>query len=326
MKKLFLYFLLFPLVILSQSNIYSGGVEFSDEYGSAYKVGYERLFYEKLKKSYSIGFEFGQSFAALSGDNMTGYIGFNEYPEDFTGDYKKTVLTPSVKFGYEISNSFFLSLNAGLNFVKEYGVFNDSFGNYYIETGEKLNNTYYKVSLELITSFVNPRIGFGSNGIFIGLSFLSNKKGLEKYFNDKKQINQSKRISIGGESIYDINLYDLRAMIDVFLDDCKQNDINVENNQVQASFVQLDNPIIAIAEGMNIDGMIIIKVDPIRWKNASPSKKWYIIYHELGHDVLNLEHGEGGKMMFNMADREYSWDEFYEDKEYMLKSFSKYKN
>ena len=89
MNKLFLYFLLFPLVILSQSNIYSGGVEFSDEYGSAYKVGYERLFYEKLKKSYSIGFEFGQSFAALSGDNMTGYIGFNEYPEDFTGDYKK---------------------------------------------------------------------------------------------------------------------------------------------------------------------------------------------------------------------------------------------
>ena len=314
MKNIICLLFLFPFIIFSQSNIYSGGIEFSDKYGSAYKVGYERLFYEKLEKSYSIGFEFGQSFAMLSADNMTGYIGFNEYPEDFTGEYKKTVMTPSVKFGYEISNSFFLSLNAGLNFVKRYGVFNDSFGTYYIETGDNLNDTYYKLSLELITSFINPRIGFGSNGIFIGLSFMSNKKGLDKYFNDKKQINQSKRISIGGESVYDINLYDLRAMIDVFLEDCKENGISVENNQVQATFIQLENPTIAQAEGMDIDGMIIVKVDPLKWKDASPSKKWYIIYHELGHDVLNLRHGEGGKMMFNMADREYTWDEFFEEK------------
>ena len=44
----------------------------------------------------------------------------------------------------------------------------------------------------------------------------------------------------------------------------------------------------------------------------------YILYHELGHDVLNLEHGQGGKMMFNFADRDYSWDEFFKDKEYMF--------
>ena len=54
------------------------------------------------------------------------------------------------------------------------------------------------------------------------------------------------------------------------------------------------------------------------WANASIQKKWYILYHELGHDVLNLNHGEGGKMMFNFADREYSWDEFYQDKDYMF--------
>ena len=48
------------------------------------------------------------------------------------------------------------------------------------------------------------------------------------------------------------------------------------------------------------------------------TKKWYVIYHELGHDVLNLDHGEGGKMMFNFADREYTWDEFYMKKRYLF--------
>ena len=43
-------------------------------------------------------------------------------------------------------------------------------------------------------------------------------------------------------------------------------------------------------------------------------------------DVLNLGHGEGGKMMFNFSDRGYSWDEFFEDKEEMFSVFIKYKN
>ena len=54
---------------------------------------------------------------------------------------------------------------------------------------------------------------------------------------------------------------------------------------------------------MGDDSKIVIKVDPKKWQNSSKQKKWYIMYHELGHDVLNLNHGEGGKMMFNFADR-----------------------
>ncbi|MDB2495459.1 hypothetical protein N9X07_04660, partial [Flavobacteriaceae bacterium] len=76
--------------------------------------------------------------------------------------------------------------------------------------------------------------------------------------------------------------------------------------------------VIALSYGMNNDSKIIIKVDPKKWAEASLEKKWYILYHELGHDILNLEHGEGGKMMFNFADKEYSWDDFIEDKKYML--------
>ena len=39
---------------------------------------------------------------------------------------------------------------------------------------------------------------------------------------------------------------------------------------------------------------------------------------ETNKDILNLDHGEGGKMMFNFADKEYSWDDFIEDKQYMF--------
>ena len=59
-------------------------------------------------------------------------------------------------------------------------------------------------------------------------------------------------------------------------------------------------------------------VDPEKWSSASIQKKWYVMYHELGHDVLNLNHGQAGKMMFTFADKQYTWNEFVVDKEYMF--------
>ena len=85
-----------------------------------------------------------------------------------------------------------------------------------------------------------------------------------------------------------------------------------------AIFEELEGKNIAISYGLNDDRNIVIKVDPTNWQDASIEKKWYIIYHELGHDVLNLEHGQGGKMMFNFADKEYHWLEFIQDKKVMF--------
>ena len=127
------------------------------------------------------------------------------------------------------------------------------------------------------------------------------------------------RNQIGDKNLEEINVYDLKAMVQFFLDDCKRSNINVpEINTLSATFEPLQDGAIALAYAMNNDQSIIIKVDPISWSKASKQKKWYILYHELGHDVLNLNHGEGGKMMFNFADREYTWDEFYADRDYMF--------
>ena len=80
-----------------------------------------------------------------------------------------------------------------------------------------------------------------------------------------------------------------------------------------------DDDFIGFADDHDNWGM---KVDPEKWAKSSTEKKWYILYHELGHDVLNLSHGQGGKMMFNFADRNYSWKEFNDDKKYMFRYFN----
>ena len=120
-----------------------------------------------------------------------------------------------------------------------------------------------------------------------------------------------------------INEYNIEDFIEVFLKDCKSNGIRVSTQNIKCKFKFLPSPIIALAYSMNDNSKITIEVDPERWEEASIETKWYIIYHELGHDVLNLEHGHGGKMMFPIADDSYDWDEFFEDKKNMFEYYKK---
>ena len=131
-------------------------------------------------------------------------------------------------------------------------------------------------------------------------------------------------IVIDGIKIDELELFDLPEMVNVFIRDCKVNGITLRKNKISATSVtSLSDGVIALAKGMNNDSEIIIEFDAAEWKKASPSKKWYILYHELGHDVLNLKHGNGGKMMFNYSESDYSWNQFKEGKNYMFKSYKK---
>ena len=132
------------------------------------------------------------------------------------------------------------------------------------------------------------------------------------------------RFVINGVDMRKINEYDLESMIQFFLKDCNRNNIKLKDqNSIIATFEPLEGNTIALAYGFGNDSLIKIKVDPEKWMQASIEKKWYVIYHELGHDVLNLEHGQAGKMMFNFADKEYTWDEFFMDKEYMFNNLKR---
>lgn len=124
-------------------------------------------------------------------------------------------------------------------------------------------------------------------------------------------------------NLKEINQYDLKLMVNVFLQDCKNHNIKVGINQVFATFEKLEGQLLGLSYGINMDSKIILKIDPIKWEAASAPKRWYLLYHELGHDVLNLQHGNGGKMMFNFAEKGYSWKEFWEDKNYMFESYKR---
>jgi hypothetical protein len=142
--------------------------------------------------------------------------------------------------------------------------------------------------------------------------------------------------------------YTLEDLVEMFLEDFKaldndaalaaaENKNNISNYfralnlweindlKINARFTNLNGETIAISSGINKDSEITIRVDPEKWKNASSVKKWYILYHELGHDVLNLEHGQGGRMMFNFPTKEYTWEEFFMDRDVMFDYYLKNK-
>jgi len=80
---------------------------------------------------------------------------------------------------------------------------------------------------------------------------------------------------------------DLDYMIGIFLEDCKNNNLAIKDNyNIKATFEPLQGNLIALAYGINDDSNIFLKVDPEMWSRASSETRWYILYHELGHDVL----------------------------------------
>tara|TARA_B110000977_G_scaffold136419_1_gene173313 strand:+ start:899 stop:1990 length:1092 start_codon:yes stop_codon:yes gene_type:complete len=130
--------------------------------------------------------------------------------------------------------------------------------------------------------------------------------------------------TIGEIDIRDVNFYDLEPMIKLFLKDCEENNIKLSSDyKITSTFETLDKGKVALSYGIFNDKEIIIKVSPQEWSKASNSKRWYILYHELGHDVLNLKHGQGGKMMFNFTEEDYTWDDFFKDKYYMFNSIKR---
>jgi hypothetical protein len=156
-------------------------------------------------------------------------------------------------------------------------------------------------------------------------SILSKDGKIYEFFSERKVTKKDESYFVGDYNLNNVNQFDLRLMIDIFLLDCKNNGITVNKGKVNSLFETLEGDLLGISYGYNNDNLIELKVDPTKWEKSSIPKRWYLIYHELGHDVLNLNHGNGGKMMFNFADKGYSWKEFWDDRNYMFESYRKYK-
>lgn len=125
------------------------------------------------------------------------------------------------------------------------------------------------------------------------------------------------------------NPFDYEGYIYKFLEDAKKNHgLNfdyVKNRTLYTISKNLDDGVIAQSLTSDDDASVVIQIDPQNWQKASQAKRWYIIYHELGHDILNLDHGECGPMMNAYAKSDYSWSEFEKDKASMFNSYKSLK-
>ena len=84
----------------------------------------------------------------------------------------------------------------------------------------------------------------------------------------------------------------------------------LQGGEVNIEYDDLEDGVLAYAKGNVFDNNAInIVVDAIEMNNASPSKRAYIMFHELFH-TLDIQHGECGLMMFPYVEREYSWREW----------------
>lgn len=138
--------------------------------------------------------------------------------------------------------------------------------------------------------------------------------------------------------MFKVSTYNIEDMILLFIKDLKEQlkdfaiinsgkidlkkisllETNLDKLLIKATFEEMDDSTLAISYGINNDKNVFVKVNPTNWTEASNQKKWYVIYHELGHDILNLNHGEGDKMMFNFVDKKYTWQDFFEDRKKMF--------
>lgn len=160
-------------------------------------------------------------------------------------------------------------------------------------------------------------------------------------------------ISITGYSqdvnVYDIdrksftnqNFYQIKDLINFFINDLEKFSkvyhhvnnvdessfksfiIKIRNSEIISDFDLSQDGILGLSKSIYDDTKITISINPIEWRNSSDEKKLYVLYHELGHDILNFEHGEGGKMMFSLSEEDYSLYDFLDDRDEMFNTFLK---
>lgn len=68
-------------------------------------------------------------------------------------------------------------------------------------------------------------------------------------------------------------------------------------SQTKVTFTSLDEGVIAIAAGMNKNCESHLLVDIEKWNKSTFEERLFIVFHELAHDLFNLKHSDGIRLM-----------------------------
>ena len=153
--------------------------------------------------------------------------------------------------------------------------------------------------------------------------------GFNKFSGVKAPSIKNRKSYSVANGLANVNPFNLEKYIDKFILDAKTNhnvDLSYVNKRDRLIiFRELEGQTIAAAYKKDNDNEVLVLVDPENWYDANQAKRWYIIYHELGHDILNLKHGECGAMMNESTSGSYTWSRLEKDKNTMFNTYKKKK-
>jgi hypothetical protein len=96
--------------------------------------------------------------------------------------------------------------------------------------------------------------------------------------------------------------------------------------EMKVEYRDLEDNVIAVAIGNVFNNEIMhVVIDPIKFKEASPAKRAFIMWHELFHTV-GLDHGECGPLMFPYTDKDYTWEDWEASNGEAMKCFISKRN
>ena len=312
--------------IISYSQIGVGiGYESSgnDELNSAIKLNIESLSINNISyNGFIIGLDFGINFI---NNDKTGESGLNINPQQETGNFVYTVLTPGFKLGYQFSNNYYLVGAAGLNMVQEYKEYNSSSnGLYVVETDYKNNSPYFRAGINYVNGFFSPGIGIGTNGFYINATFYSKSNKITNGIENRKNKieKRRKKYQIAGNYVSDLKFKDFKGYIETFIDECIEKGINVNRDNIIVEQKNLGVNTIVKSYGKDNDGIIEVHFNKKAWKKSNIDTRLYVLFHELGRDILNFDYNQAGKMTSKLTVGDtYTWEQFSVDREVMFQVF-----
>ena len=127
--------------------------------------------------------------------------------------------------------------------------------------------------------------------------------------------------------ISELNPFDLKSYSEFF-----GNDLLVFHNAKVSSklfgwlgdgylsFKRLDSDVLGLANGMKNNCIEKISINPSRWNKSTDFERLWTIYHEIAHDIYNIEHNDpnAGFLMWSRIPSKISFIDFFKAKEKLL--------
>ena len=126
-----------------------------------------------------------------------------------------------------------------------------------------------------------------------------------------------------------LNPYDLEGYLAFFVDFARDNGLDFSyiyqyDVELKFTYEHMQPETIAYTTTLGNDKEVYVAVNPDAWVNASPAKRVAVLFHELGHDILNFEHNATeGPLMSVYAQSEYTIEQVFE---LVTEMFTDYKN